>query len=141
MVYLPSADNNHYFLLLFLKKNILSGIASINQAPSKDPDQGPNCLQRASVDEKIRLTNFQYRLKPVLVGVRIVALSRIRDFPLVLMNRLNKPESVVFLYCRFSLFLKDPFSRLFRDRNSILVCIFWLLSPECKMYLQKIVGS
>ena len=25
------------------------------------------------------------------------------------MNRLNKSESAVFLFCRFSLFLKDPF--------------------------------
>ena len=25
------------------------------------------------------------------------------------MNRLNKTESAVFLYCKFSLFLKDPF--------------------------------
>ena len=25
------------------------------------------------------------------------------------MNRLNKTEFAVFLYCRFSLFLKDPF--------------------------------
>ena len=31
--------------------------------------------------------------------------------PLVLMNRLNKIESVVFLYCRFSLFVNDPISR------------------------------
>ena len=30
-------------------------------------------------------------------------------FPLVLINRLNKTESAVFLYCRLSLFLKDPF--------------------------------
>ena len=29
------------------------------------------------------------------------------------MNRLNKTESAVFLYCKFSLFLNDPFSRLF----------------------------
>ena len=29
------------------------------------------------------------------------------------MHRLNKTESAVFLYCRFSLFLKDPFSRVF----------------------------
>ena len=43
------------------------------------------------------------QLKPVLGGVRIVALS------IVLMNRLNKTESAVFLYCRFSLFLRDPF--------------------------------
>ena len=27
-------------------------------------------------------------------------------------------QSIVFLYCRFSLFLKDPFSRLFRGRNT-----------------------
>ena len=37
------------------------------------------------------------------------------------MNRLNKTESAVFKYCRFSLFLKDPFSRLFRGRNSCRV--------------------
>ena len=35
-------------------------------------------------------------------------------FPLVLMNGLNKAESSVFLYCRFSVFLKDWFSRLFQ---------------------------
>ena len=34
-------------------------------------------------------------LKPVLGGI----------------NRLNKTESAVFIYCRFSLFLKDPFFR------------------------------
>ena len=35
------------------------------------------------------------------------------------MNRLDKTESAAFLYCRFSLFLKDSFfSRLFRGRNS-----------------------
>ena len=33
-------------------------------------------------------------------------------FPLVLMNRLNKTKSAVFLYCRFSLFLKDPFFQI-----------------------------
>ena len=40
-------------------------------------------------------------------------------FPSVLMNRLNKTKSAVFLYCRFSLFLKDPFSKLFRILLSI----------------------
>ena len=30
------------------------------------------------------------------------------------MNILNKTESAVFLYCRFSLFLKDPLFRLIR---------------------------
>ena len=34
------------------------------------------------------------------------------------MNRLNKTESAVSLYYRFFLFLKDPFSKLFRGRNS-----------------------
>ena len=33
------------------------------------------------------------------------------------MNRLNKTDSAVFLYCWFSLFLKDPFSRLFITVN------------------------
>ena len=28
------------------------------------------------------------------------------------MNRLNKTESAVFLYCRFSLFLRDPFFQI-----------------------------
>ena len=41
----------------------------------------------------------------MLVGVRITA------FPLVLMTRLNKNESAVFKYCRFSIFLKE--SKLF----------------------------
>ena len=36
-------------------------------------------------------------------GVIIVALSK-----LVFMNSLNKTKSAVFLYCRFTLFLKDP---------------------------------
>ena len=40
------------------------------------------------------------------------------------MNRLNKTESAVFLYCRFSLLPKDPFSRVFRGRNSC--CCFYV---------------
>ena len=31
------------------------------------------------------------------------------------MNRVNKTKSAVLLYCRFSLYLKDPFSRLLGD--------------------------
>ena len=49
------------------------------------------------------LAESRIPLKPVLGGMRTVALL------LVLMNRLNKTKSAVFLYCRFSLFLKDPF--------------------------------
>ena len=42
----------------------------------------------------------------MLEGVRIV------DFPLVLMNRLDKTGFAVFLYCKFSVFLKDPFFQI-----------------------------
>ena len=43
-----------------------------------------------------------------LTGHRLSYCEISMHFPLVLMNRLNKTESVVFLYYRFSLFLKDP---------------------------------
>ena len=33
------------------------------------------------------------------------------------MNRLNKTESAVFLYCRFSVFLKDPFFQIILTFN------------------------
>ena len=39
-------------------------------------------------------------------------------FPLVVINRLNKTVPAVSIYCKFSLFLKDPFSGLFRGRDS-----------------------
>ena len=42
-------------------------------------------------------------LTPVLGGLELL------HFPLALMNRLNKTKSAIFLDCRFSLFLKDPF--------------------------------
>ena len=54
------------------------------------------------------------KLKPVLVGVRIVSLP-IRTYE----HRLNKTKSVYFLYCRFSLFLKDLFSRLFVNERAL----------------------
>ena len=57
-------------------------------------------------------------LKPVLGAWEFL------HFPLVLVNRLNKTESVVFLYCRFSLFLMDPFSRLF------LYVLYWSIWVE-----------
>ena len=47
------------------------------------------------------------------------------------MNRLNKTESAVFLYCRFSLYLTDPFSRLFRGGNSC--------RPLCHVELVKLL--
>ena len=38
-------------------------------------------------------------------------------FPLVFINRLNKTESAVFLYCRSSLFLKDPFFQVIKMKE------------------------
>ena len=45
-------------------------------------------------------------------------------FLLVLMSRLNKTESVIFLYCRFSLFLKDPFFQIIlrSQQLSLFLC-------------------
>ena len=41
-------------------------------------------------------------------------------FPLVRMNGLNKTETAVSLYCRFSLFLKDPFFQIsFRKKKPL----------------------
>ena len=42
------------------------------------------------------------------------------------MNRLNKTESAVFLYCRFSLVLKDPFFQIIlmvRDSEQLFMSI------------------
>ena len=36
------------------------------------------------------------------------------------MNRLNLTESAVFLYCRFSLFLKDPFFQIIHYKKNNL---------------------
>ena len=36
------------------------------------------------------------------------------------MNRLNKTKSAVFLYCRFSLFLKDPFFQIIQRSQQLL---------------------
>ena len=60
------------------------------------------------------LTESRIPLKPVLQvgGMGIVALS------LVLMSRLNKTEPAVFLYCRLSLLLNEPFSRCFLGESS-----------------------
>ena len=38
------------------------------------------------------------------------------------MNRLNKTESAVFLYCRFSLFLKDPFFQFIKRSQQLSLC-------------------
>ena len=38
-------------------------------------------------------------------------------FSLDLMNRLNTTESAVFIYCHFSLFLKDPFFQIILCTN------------------------
>ena len=46
------------------------------------------------------------------------------------MNRLNKTESDVFLYCRFSLFLKDPFfPNYFKTNYQVLLYIHFPIKP------------
>ena len=53
------------------------------------------------------------------------------------MNRVNKTESAVFLYCRFSLFLKDPFSRLFTVAQNYSHMIQKMLPDVCFECLLK----
>ena len=60
-------------------------------------------LQLDNLQNCTNLSTVTLPLKPVLWACEFL------HFPLVLMNRVNKNESVVFLYCRFSLFLRDPF--------------------------------
>ena len=38
------------------------------------------------------------------------------------MNRLNKTESAVFLYCRFSVFLKDSFFQIISRLQQLSLC-------------------
>ena len=47
-------------------------------------------------------------------------------FPLILITNLNKTESAVFKFCRLSLFLKDRFSRLFENSDSMIFGEFLL---------------
>ena len=44
------------------------------------------------------------------------------NFPLVLMNRLNKTKSAVFLYWRLSLFLRDPFFPDYLEVTTAVLC-------------------
>ena len=44
-------------------------------------------------------------------------------FPLVLKNRLNKTESDLFSYCRFSLFLKDPLFQIIQRSQQLSLCL------------------
>ena len=70
------------------------------------------------MDQYTRIWHFgRIPLKPVLGGVRIV------HFPLVLVNRLNETESAVFSYCRFSLFLKEPFFQIITDRSEAVLLL------------------
>ena len=66
-------------------------------------------------------------LKPVLGGMRIVAL--------------NKTESAVFLYCRFSLFLKDPFRKLLKHMIKMkLHSVYYSICLELISILKTIMG-
>ena len=47
------------------------------------------------------------------------------------MNRLNKTESAVFEYCRFSVFLKDPFFQIiYRSQQMSLLVGFVVLRAK-----------
>ena len=59
-------------------------------------------------------------------------------FPLILMNRLNKTESAVFLYCRFSLFMKDPF---FQIIHIIYISLFKIHIICTSFYMFHIIYS
>ena len=66
--------------------------------------------------------------------MRIVALS------IGYLNRLNITESAVLLYCRFSLFLKDSISRLFRGRNSCrCFCVELVKLLQCRYFFVYIL--
>ena len=43
-------------------------------------------------------------------------------FPFVLINRLNRAKSAVFLYWRFSLFLKDPLFQITYRSQQLSLC-------------------
>ena len=57
-------------------------------------------------------------LRPLLGGVGML------HYPLFLMNSLNKTESAIFLYCRFFLFLRDPF---FRNNYTKPACYIYFI--------------
>ena len=51
------------------------------------------------------------------------------------MNRLNKTEAAVFLCCRYSLILRDPFSEIIRFFNSFSI------KPQCSTLICDCVFS
>ena len=78
------------------------------------------------------LTESRIPLKSVLGGMRIFALS-------ILMNRLNETESAVFLYCRFSLFLKDPFFLIILTIDHIHASILFIMLFNWEYHSSKTV--
>ena len=60
------------------------------------------------------LTESRIPLKPVRGGMRIVALS-------ISFHEQTKNESVVFQYCRFSLFLKNPVFQIIYTLRTLAV--------------------
>ena len=58
------------------------------------------------------------------------------------MNRLNKTESVVFIYCRISLFLKDLFFQIFSGlMNKTRADLHSLISAFSSSLFQCIVSK
>ena len=72
-----------------------------------------------------RLNNFNFNFSRIPLagarGVRIVAHS----IKIVLMNRLNKTESGVYLICRFSLILMDPFCQIITWAKTCELILCW----------------
>ena len=57
----------------------------------------------------LNLTNRLNKAVLLLWISFVIYVFVLSHFQLVLMNRINKTEPAVFVYCRLSLFLKDPF--------------------------------
>ena len=62
-------------------------------------------------------------------GMRIVALFISSH------ERTHKTESVVYMYCRFSLYLKDPFPRLFHQGKFKIIFMVCIRVDACGIYL------
>ena len=56
------------------------------------------------------------------------------------MNILYKTESAVFIYCRFSLFLKDPFFQIFKRSQQLSLFLFGVPCIEKELiFFQNLV--
>ena len=66
----------------------------------------PFLLYRLRCAKSIAMHTGKRRSLMPMYKEQLLGACELLHFPLVLVNRLNKTKSAVFLYCRFSLFLK-----------------------------------